>query len=207
MNFWDEFYKQPLENIPWQKTQADWFFELLDSGEISGASALDLGCGTGMKSIALAKHGFDHIVGIDVAGKAIEIAKQNAIENSVTNACEFVRGSVLNLDVLVSKKSDLILDWATIHCLMPENRIHYAKQVTSYLADKGQLLIRAFSNTDKNQFSFLEEINGVVQEIHFLFQSDIEALFPNLKLVKSHKSNPRTKPDNYFFTELLFQAD
>ena len=55
--FWDKYYQKPLDEIPWQNTQADWFKELVDGGEISDNSALDLGCGTGKKSIYLAQKG------------------------------------------------------------------------------------------------------------------------------------------------------
>ncbi len=54
-NFWDDIYENtPLTDIPWQLTQADWFGELLDEGVLTGETALDLGCGTGIKSIRLA---------------------------------------------------------------------------------------------------------------------------------------------------------
>lgn len=35
-NYWDQFYQRPLENIPWQTTQADWFKQLIDQREIAG---------------------------------------------------------------------------------------------------------------------------------------------------------------------------
>ena len=53
--FWKRFYELPLDKIPWNRTQMDWFKELVDYGKISGTSAIDLGCGVGMKSIYLAK--------------------------------------------------------------------------------------------------------------------------------------------------------
>ncbi|MFA5926580.1 MAG: hypothetical protein WCT32_02175 [Patescibacteria group bacterium] len=45
----------PLDQIPWQRTQADWSRHLVDGGTIKGKTALDLGCGTGKKSIYLAE--------------------------------------------------------------------------------------------------------------------------------------------------------
>lgn len=78
IKFWENFYKLPIEKIPWQQTQFDWFKKLVDNGTIKGNSALDLGCGTGIKSIYLAKSGFKRIVGIDIAPQAIEYAKENA---------------------------------------------------------------------------------------------------------------------------------
>lgn len=54
--FWDEYYQKPLDEIPWQNAPADWFKELVNNGTITGSQALDLGCGTGKKSVYLAKH-------------------------------------------------------------------------------------------------------------------------------------------------------
>ena len=52
MNKWEQYYKKtPLNEIPWQKTQADYFIKAVD--KIKSGTALDLGCGTGMKSIYL----------------------------------------------------------------------------------------------------------------------------------------------------------
>ena len=72
---WEKYYREtPLEKIPWQKTQADYFTKLIDSNRIKPGAALDLGCGTGMKSIYLAQKGFK-VTGIDISETAIKIAK------------------------------------------------------------------------------------------------------------------------------------
>ena len=53
---WEKYYTEtPLNKIPWQKTQADYFTKVIKTGKVKAGSALDLGCGTGMKSIYLAK--------------------------------------------------------------------------------------------------------------------------------------------------------
>ncbi len=46
---WEKFYERPLEQIPWQTVQSDWFKQLVDNNKIKGKTALDLGCGTGIK--------------------------------------------------------------------------------------------------------------------------------------------------------------
>jgi len=49
-NYWENYYStKPLDEIPWQRTQADWFKHTVDSGVVKGKTALDLGCGVGMK--------------------------------------------------------------------------------------------------------------------------------------------------------------
>lgn len=202
--FWDKFYSQPLDKIPWQNTQADWFKELIDSREIKGDSALDLGCGTGMKSIYLAEHGFERVVGVDISPRAIKIAEQNARRSEVDSKCMFFNGDVADLNFLQKNdKFDLILDWATIHCLSPEQREVYAKQIEKYSHPGSFILVRGFSSRDGQQY-FEEEIQGEKVKIYFLSINNMEKLFPLFKLIKSHESLPQTKA-GIFFTEVLFK--
>src|SRR4030043_1814115 len=110
--YWDKFYEKPLEEIPWQNVQADWFKELVDNKTIKGSSSLDLGCGTGQKSIYLAKYGgFSEVTGVDISERAIEIANQNAKEAAVR--CKFVCDDVTKWSfVKAGNTFDFILDWA-----------------------------------------------------------------------------------------------
>ncbi|MCQ2079350.1 MAG: METTL5 family protein [archaeon] len=68
-----------LEQYPTPATiAADIVFNAYASGDIEGMKVLDLGCGTGMFSIAAALMGAGMVVGYDVSPSALEIAKCNA---------------------------------------------------------------------------------------------------------------------------------
>jgi 2-polyprenyl-3-methyl-5-hydroxy-6-metoxy-1,4-benzoquinol methylase len=83
---WENFYsKTPLDKIPWNTTQADFFHQLLYAGKLGQGKALDLGCGLGNKSIALAKHNFQ-VTSIDISPTAIELAKKQAKKRK--NQCQ-----------------------------------------------------------------------------------------------------------------------
>lgn len=80
-SFWENYYNRPVGQIPWNKSQADWFEKLIANGKIKGNTALDIGCGVGYKSIYLAEVcGFSSIVGVDISGKAIKIAQKKCTE-------------------------------------------------------------------------------------------------------------------------------
>lgn len=118
--FWDKYYQKSLNEIPWQNTQADWFKDLVDRDEISGNSALDLGCGTGNKSIYLAlKGGFKKVHGVDISEQAIEYAKANAQDSNVEIICTFSCHDLKDWSFLSKDEAfDFILDWAT-NCQVP----------------------------------------------------------------------------------------
>jgi 2-polyprenyl-3-methyl-5-hydroxy-6-metoxy-1,4-benzoquinol methylase len=63
----------------------------LEGCELSeGGSVLDIGCGPGHYSVALASKGATRVLGIDFAHAMIELAQKNAKRAGVERKCEFV---------------------------------------------------------------------------------------------------------------------
>jgi SAM-dependent methyltransferase len=56
---------------------------------LAGRTVIDIGCGPGHYSVALAKAGAANVFGIDFAEGMIDIAKKNAAVASVTEYCHF----------------------------------------------------------------------------------------------------------------------
>ena len=206
-SFWDAFYRRPLDQIPWQNTQADWFKKLVDEGKVNGESALDLGCGTGMKSTYLAQHGFSRVIGMDISAQAIAIAKENAEKAGVSDKCAFFACDLGGKWALPddNEKFDFILDWAMLHGLPSEKRPSYAQNIDKHSRKGSRFLIRAFGTTADKE-SFEESIDGVSVRIHFLSEDDVTKLFPNFSVLERNRSLPRTKTDgDIFLTELLME--
>lgn len=63
---------------------------------MEGKTALDIGCGPGHYSIALAKNGAKKIIGIDFSKEMIKIAKANASLSQLSEKCQFIVGDVFN---------------------------------------------------------------------------------------------------------------
>ena len=56
---------------------------------VEGRSVLDIGCGPGHYSVALAKRGAASVVGVDFAPSMIELATQLAQQTGVADRCQF----------------------------------------------------------------------------------------------------------------------
>lgn len=57
-----------------------------DYAAIAGKTILDVGCGGGILTEAMAQAGAQAVTGIDLASKSLKIAQLHALENHVTNA-------------------------------------------------------------------------------------------------------------------------
>ncbi|VEJ20418.1 bifunctional 2-polyprenyl-6-hydroxyphenol methylase/3-demethylubiquinol 3-O-methyltransferase UbiG [Neisseria animaloris] len=53
--------------------------------QIAGKAVLDVGCGGGILTESMAKHGVEHVSGIDMAEKSLKIAKLHALDEGVAN--------------------------------------------------------------------------------------------------------------------------
>jgi cyclopropane fatty-acyl-phospholipid synthase-like methyltransferase len=62
---------------------------------IAGKSVLDIGCGPGHYSVALAKNGAEEVFGIDFADEMISLASQNAQSAGMQDRCHFARRDFL----------------------------------------------------------------------------------------------------------------
>jgi SAM-dependent methyltransferase len=89
-----EVYEQEL--APEYTIYVDWIVEpalrwLRANAPVSGARALDVGCGTGVMSMRLARHGFD-VVGVDHSTDMLAIARDKRAPGDVGSRVEFVEG-------------------------------------------------------------------------------------------------------------------
>jgi len=68
--------------------------EMLDDYTPQGGNVLDIGCGSGILSIAALKLGAERAFGVDVEAVAIPAAYKNAANNAVSEYVKYVAGSV-----------------------------------------------------------------------------------------------------------------
>lgn len=104
--------------------------------------ALDLGCGTGAHSVALARAGWE-VTGVDVVARAVRRAQERARAAGV--APRFLVADVTDLDPEVGAGFDLLLDIGCFHGLRDAERTAMARSVTRVAAPGASLVLLAFA--------------------------------------------------------------
>jgi cyclopropane fatty-acyl-phospholipid synthase-like methyltransferase len=110
--------------------------------------ALDLGCGTGTSSLALARAGWT-VTGVDFVRRAIHVAKQKARATNLN--VDFLAADVTGLPQPVfTFPHDLVLDIGCYHGLSPSGRAAYLQQLDHLLTPGGTWLLYGFFKPEDN---------------------------------------------------------
>lgn len=135
------FYKKAAtaKDLPWHREEPGRFLVEAIKTRNAPGKALDLGCGSGVFSVYMAKHGYD-VTGIDLMPRAIEMAKERA-------GNENARVEWVNADLLEWKTPlafDLILDSGCLHSLIGGDLRLYRAQLLTWLAPGGDYILGHF---------------------------------------------------------------
>ena len=124
----------------WQQT---WLPLVSRSAFPQTGKLLELGCGAGNVSIALAQVGYT-VSGIDIAPTAIAWAREKAIAAQVE--VEFVEGSVLTLEAFADESFDVAVDGRCLHCIIGGDREHFLAAAYRVLKPGGVLTLCSMCN-------------------------------------------------------------
>jgi SAM-dependent methyltransferase len=114
---------------------------LAADGAFAG-TVLDAGCGTGENALHLAARGL-HVVGVDVAGTALSIARDKAAARGLD--VEFLDGDALHLQRL-GRAFETVLDCGLFHALEGDERRAYAASLAAVTGRGGTLYLLCFSD-------------------------------------------------------------
>ncbi len=135
------FYKRAKtpKDLPWHRDTPDGFLPEVVEARAKPGRALDLGCGSGVFSVWLAKKGYE-VTGLDFIPRAIAMAKARA-------EAEAVRVNLVNTDLLTwtaPGQFDLIVDSGCLHSLIGGNVRRYKEQLVRWLAPGGDYVLGHF---------------------------------------------------------------
>lgn len=112
--------------------------------------ALDVGCGTGVSSVYLARHGWQ-VTGVDWVERAVTLARQRALEAGLRpEQARFGQADVTAPDFLAGEAPfGLWLDIGCFHGLPPTGRAQYAAHVGGLLQPGGLLRLYAWRQFER----------------------------------------------------------
>jgi cyclopropane fatty-acyl-phospholipid synthase-like methyltransferase len=151
--------------------------------ELPPGRALDLGCGTGTSSLALAKAGWQ-VTGVDFAARAIRKARQKAARASLK--VDFHTGDVTRLDG-IRGPFELALDIGCFHSLTPVGKQDYLSRLEALLTPGGHWFLYAFLSPGQPAPS-----NPAV------CPADLERILAQFTLLSHQDGLDRNRPSAYF---------
>lgn len=119
--------------------------EMLETLVNPGDRVLDLGCGSGILSIASAKMGSKWVVGIDIDPTAVRVARENIGINGITDGVSILNGSIPDDDI--DKYSNDII----VANISSKVILDLAKEITLYLKPGGNLIVSGFLDINENE--------------------------------------------------------
>ena len=135
---------------------------LLEKSRIPGSALLDLGCGSGILSIAALNLGCSQATGVDIDPKAVDVAYENAALNSIGRDRYAVRaGDVLSDKALVEELAqtgpyDLVLANIVADVIIP-----LSAQVGRFLSGHGLFICSGIIDTRADEVQAALEKNGL----------------------------------------------
>ena len=130
--------------------------EYIDLGDY----VFDIGCGSGILSIAAAKLGASKVKGVDFSEIACKTAIKNVETNEVTDKVEIIHG---NLTDYIEGKADIL-----IANIVADIIIELCKDVRDYLNDSGYFITSGIINTKYEEVTQALGLNGfrIIKTIH-----------------------------------------
>lgn len=176
-SFWDRCYRDGSHREHWEApTVPPELVELVEAtaprGAADPATALDLGCGTGLEAVFLARNGH-RVIAVDTSVTALALARERAVETGVE--VRWSLGSALDLP-LDDGSVDLVTDRGCFHIFEPEDRPEYAAEVSRVLRPGGRFLLRGARDDDEEAGLF--GLNGSGSKMAGLDAVGLDDLFP-----------------------------
>jgi len=131
------------EHRPFADKLADLFAREEAGREPPYGPALDLGCGSGIWGVELARRGWQ-VTGIDMVEKAVERGRDRVREAGVE--MRLVQGDVTDLRAAdIGSDFRLVLDTGTFHGLTDEHRAAMGREVSKIAAADATVLLDVFA--------------------------------------------------------------
>jgi SAM-dependent methyltransferase len=195
--WWEARYRDG--DIPWDSgVTPPEVVALIESGLVEPGWALDIGCGSGVTSRYLARHGFT-VVGIDFSRAALWRA--TAAARSENLPCLFVRGDATDFR-LAQVSASLVVDVGCFHSFTFEGRASYRRALAQTLRPGGYYLLYTFLCDDCPPFVDADaDASESSRETPSVSYADIAAFAPQLALRSAAHGEDRARHSAWFLMQ------
>ena len=133
-----EYYHQAksAKELPWHRAEPNRFLDQIIAARAQPGAALDMGCGSGVDSVHLARAGWQ-VTALDFMQEALDMTRASADEAGVN--LELVRADVIEWQA--ERQFDLLLDSGLLHNLSRDNISAYRKKILQWLAADGDFVL------------------------------------------------------------------
>jgi 2-polyprenyl-3-methyl-5-hydroxy-6-metoxy-1,4-benzoquinol methylase len=147
------------------------------AGDVKGKSVLDIGCGSGIYSADFARRGAARVLGVDLSSNMLELAREEAAAQGVSDVCEFRRQNFVEAEF--DEKFDVSIAMGVFDYLpAPEPFIRKIAEVTrgrvivslpghSLLREPARKLRYRLTSRGDVHFYNRAEIDGLVRAAGF----------------------------------------
>lgn len=125
--------------------------DFLGLSDLQGKSFLDIGCGSGIHSLAAIRSGAKRVVGIDVDPFSVETSKMIREMSGATRDWEVLHGSILD-DAFVAKveSADIVYSWGVLH--HTGDLWKAVRNAASLVGEGGVFYIAIYEKTGRSDF-------------------------------------------------------
>lgn len=136
-----EYYNFYASNIADMDQDIHYYVELAKQ---TGGPVIELGCGTGRVSIAIAQEGIE-VFGVDFSAEKLVIAKQKSDDLGLSHRIKWVEASITNFQV-PGKTFPLIImpDRSFLQLINVRDQLNTLKTIRRHLEEGGMLAFHAF---------------------------------------------------------------
>ncbi len=112
---WQAFSQQHVNEVRLATAEQS-LKALLQRPNLTGSTFLDVGCGSGLFSIAAQRLGASKVIGVDINPRCIEVSKQNQTHLTPHKPIEFHQASALSPESLAGLgQFDVVYAWGSLH--------------------------------------------------------------------------------------------
>ncbi|MGC4956751.1 class I SAM-dependent methyltransferase [Actinomadura citrea] len=173
VSHWEGLYRQTSAALPWEVDWTPTEFVRWATLIPPGASILDLGCGRGRHTLAMARRGF-HVHGIDFSAAAVAAARRAAASAGLTTATFAVANL---LDQRPNPVFDLVYDYSVLHHIDVGDRSAYRRTVAGVVRPGGLFAVVCYADDDPVAAGGRRRIGTLGNVIHHPTRQEVDTLF------------------------------